>query len=170
MVCDTSQGLEDGVNHMADIAHLSAAVTRFHSPKSPATSVLSDHKRQGMPVRDNDPYDGAAVRKAIEMALEKAGKARSSVGQNQGMGERLIGKFLSGGSQTITLANAVRLASALGLTVSELIGEVMPPEQAMEATAEEETALEEQLENALLEIQDALIGLRRRRRKPRQSR
>lgn len=79
-----------------------------------------------MPVRPDDPYKPDEIRAAMQAALDRAGASKSGASKESGLAERTVGKFLNGGSQTITLANAIRLAHGLGITVSELIAEVPP--------------------------------------------
>lgn len=122
-----------------------------------------------MPVRDSstDAYQPEAVRDAIRLALEKADKKKSSVGKGAEMSDRLVGKFLSGGTYSITLANAIRLARHLGTTVSEMIGETMPvpetvPDEDLERLVEE---LQAQTVAHTAALQAVLAQMRARRRK-----
>lgn len=147
---DTMQGFEDRVYHKAGLPHGGAAIKRKVGTKSPATDVVPPPNGESMPVRENDPYKPDEVRAAIQAALDRAGVSKSGVGKDAGLADRTIGKFLNDGSKTIYLANAIRLAHRLGITVSELIGEVPP------ATASSSSAMSDEEINAW---QDRLLRM-----------
>lgn len=154
---------------MTGIAHGSAEINRNSGTKSRVTRMRRVFKSRGMPVRDKstDPYQAPAVRVAIQTALDNADKKKSSVGKGANISDRTVSKFLSGGTESIRLENAVRLAHYLGITVSELIGEAMPapeivPDEDLERLVEE---LQAQTVAHTAALQAVLAQMRARRRK-----
>lgn len=126
MLGDTMQGCENRVYHKAVIPHGRTDFKRVGGTKSPATGIAPARSERTMPVRENDPYNAEKVRAAIQATLDRIGVAKSSAGKKAGLAERTVGKFLSRRTESMSLANAMRLAHALGITVSELIGEELP--------------------------------------------
>jgi hypothetical protein len=120
------QRLEDRVYHKAGIPHAGADFKRKGGPEIPQTGAGAAPTDAGMPARPNDAYKPDEIRAAIRAALDRSGASKSGSSKKAGMAERLVGKFLDGDSNTIQLASAIRLARALGITVSELIGEPSP--------------------------------------------
>ena len=162
---DRMQSVEDRVYHKAGIPHGSAGIKRNSGTKIPQTGNEATPTDAGMPARPDDPYEPDKIRSAIQAALDRAGVKKSGASKNAGMAERLVGKFLSGNSNTIQLASAIRLARALGITVSELIGEPLPksPTGPSPMSDDELIAWQDRLLRTMTQIQEmrALLRLKK---------
>ena len=154
--------LEDRVYHKAGIPHGSAEIKGKGGTKIPQTGNEATPTDAGMPARPDDPYKPDEIRAAIRAALERADASKSGASKKAGMAERLVGKFLSRNSNTIQLASAIRLARALGITVSELIGEPLPksPTGPSPMSDDELIAWQDRLLRTMTQIQEMRALLR----------
>jgi transcriptional regulator with XRE-family HTH domain len=82
-------------------------------------------------------YDTARVRAAMHRAIERGGVVRTQLCRQAGISEGSLRKFLEGDkpAQTIYLDAAMRLAHALGISLSEFVGDERWPPAAPEPQA-----------------------------------
>jgi transcriptional regulator with XRE-family HTH domain len=170
MGSDAMQSGEDGVHDFEVVSHPRANGKRKIGITMLATARRRRDKGAGMPPRQNDPYDPAILRAAVQSAVDRDGRTVNAIAVAAEVSPNVLVKILSGETERPQIDGLVRIARALGISVSELIGETSPraPED-----AENGTPLEGELEE-LREIvfqQVTLVSrlhdrLKRRTRKP----
>jgi hypothetical protein len=115
---------------MPSIHHRSVYDNHKSDVEMMATAMGGVRRVRSMPPRTKpDAYDVAAVRAAIQRALEHRGRTRHA--------PATLANFLGGKTGGLDLSTAMRLARELDLTVSQLVGET--PLDAPPATAPAES-------------------------------
>lgn len=161
--------------HSADIQYRSTDRKGENGTMTPMTEGGRSATAADMPHRENDPYDVEAVRAGITASLQRAGISATQLSARAGVSPRSLTAFLQ--QQTspeerdprgIQLDTLVRCASALGMTVSEFIGEANPSttpaeqDQAAEELEHGFRALLADQMRASLRLEELLTRLRRR--------
>jgi hypothetical protein len=123
---------------MPSIHHRSVYDNHKSDVEMMATAMDGVRRVRSMPPRTKpDAYDVAAVRSAIQRALEHRGRTRHAASVGAQLPPATLANFLGGKTGGLDLSTAMRLARELDLTVSQLVGET--PLDAPPATAPAES-------------------------------
>lgn len=102
-------------------------------------------------------YDPAAVREAMDAAVDRAtqrlGTSKEELFRRANVRTNTLGKFLRGGTDSLSLSVTMAVAHACGISVSELVGETPPVEAAPPPVSDEEVV------RALTESRRMMVAL-----------
>jgi transcriptional regulator with XRE-family HTH domain len=171
MGSDAMQSSDDRVHSYEVVSHPRADRKR----KFGKTMLATPHRRRGkgaaMPPRQSDPYDPAAMRAAVQSAVDHDGRTVNAIAVAAEVSPNVLVHILGGKTEKPQIDGLVRIARALGLTVSELIGETSPRDPAAEPEngiplVEELEALREAVFQQVTLVSRLHDRMKRRVRKP----